>query len=311
MAERGRRTPAVSVAGAARGALVRTLRGTLEFLIRVYEKAGEDDIFFLAGGIAFNVLVVAIPFLLLMVAIFGYVLPILVDDPVAATVRYVSSILPSADIRRHTREFVETVISGKRRFGVIGLVLFVWTSTRLVGTLRAVLRFVFDLPEERGIIAGKIFDLQMVLVAGTLFLANTALTVVLETVRALGTEWLDDHGLPVIRVADAAWAQILAFAFIFMMFVLIYRYLPKRRTPWRIALVASAFTAVAWELLKGIFTWYVSHVANYTTTYGNIATAVVVVFWIYYSAVVFILGGEVGQVYDLYRIRRRQRELLE
>jgi membrane protein len=311
MFERKRTTPVVSIVGAARGALVRTLRGILDFLLRVYDKAGQDDIFFLAGGIAFNILVVAIPFLLLMVAIFGYVLSSVVDDPVAATVEYVASILPSADVREHTRGFVETVISGRKRFGLLGLVLFVWTSTRLVGTLRTVLRFVFDLTEDRGIVAGKIFDLQMVLVAGTLFLANTALTVILETFRALGTEWLEERGFPILRVADAAWAQILAFGFIFTMFVLIYRYLPARRTPWRIALVAAVFTAVAWELLKGIFTWYVSYVANYTTTYGNIATLIVVVFWIYYSAVVFILGGEVGQVYDLYRIRRRQRELLE
>ncbi len=66
-----------------------------------------------------------------------------------------------------------------------------------------------------------------------------------------------------------------------------------------------------WELLKGIFAWYVTNIANYQTTYGNIATGVVLVFWIYYSAVVFILGGEVAQVYELNRIRRRQRELLE
>ena len=95
------------------------------------------------------------------------------------------------------------------------------------------------------------------------------------------------------------------------MFVLMFRYLPARRIPWRISLVAATFTAVAWELLKGVFTWYVTYVANYGTMYGRLATVVVLVFWIYYSAVVFVLGGEVGQVYDLGRTRRRQRELLE
>jgi membrane protein len=36
---------------------------------------------------------------------------------------------------------------------------------------------------------------------------------------------------------------------------------------------------------------------------------VVVVFWTYYAALVFILGGEVGQVYELRRTRKRQREV--
>jgi membrane protein len=52
-------------------------------------------------------------------------------------------------------------------------------------------------------------------------------------------------------------------------------------------------------------------VADYTTAYGTLATAILLVFWIYYSSVVFVLGGEVGQVYEMHRIRRRQRELLD
>jgi membrane protein len=153
---------------------------------------------------------------------------------------------------------------------------------------------VFDLPEERGIIEGKIFDAKMVVVAGTLFAANTAITIVLEAAQTYGFELLGLGEGETVAMLRALYAQVLAYAFIFVMFVLIYRYLPLRRISWRIA-----------------FAWYVANLANYTTTYGYLATAVILVFWIYYSAVVFILGGEVGQVYELHRIRRRQRELLD
>ena len=302
----------MSVARAAGGALVRILRGAGGFTRRVWDKAGQDDIFFLAGGIAFNVVVGAIPFLLILVAIFGFVLQRAVEDPEQAVVEYVFNVLPpSQTVRIMTERLVRDVVSGRTRFGLLGLALFLWSSTRLFGTLRSVLREVFDLQEERGIVAGKIFDLQMVVVAGTLFLANTGVTIVLEAVHTFGVEWLGRRGLKPLPVAEQAWAQLLAFGFIFAMFFLIYRYLPLRRVAWRTALVAAAFTSVAWELLKGAFAWYVSHVANYSTTYGALSTLVILVFWIYYSAVVFILGGEVGQVYDLLRTRRRQRELLE
>jgi membrane protein len=42
---------------------------------------------------------------------------------------------------------------------------------------------------------------------------------------------------------------------------------------------------------------------------GSIAAIVVLVIWVYYAALVFILGGEVGQVYELRRTRKRQREV--
>ncbi|HEX2090969.1 MAG TPA: YihY/virulence factor BrkB family protein [Longimicrobiaceae bacterium] len=311
MGDRTRTARAVSIAGAARAALVRILRGTWDFTVRVYNKAGQDDIFFLAGGIAFNILVAAVPFLLLIVAIFGYVLARVVDDPEQTAVNYVVSILPpSQTVVRYTRDLVRAIIGGRTQFGILGVALFIWTSTRLFGTLRTVLRHVFDLEDDRGIIGGKIFDAQMVLVAGTLFLANTGITLGLDAIRSFGEDWLGERGY-YIPVAEAVYARLLAFGFIFVMFVVMYRYLPARRIPWRISLVAAMFASVVWELLKSVFTWYVTYVANYGTMYGRVATLVVLVFWIYYSAVVFILGGEVGQVYDLYRIRRRQKELLE
>jgi membrane protein len=189
--------------------------------------------------------------------------------------------------------------------------LLIWVSTRLIGSLRSALRAVFDVREERGIVAGKIFDAQMVVVAGTLFLANTAITIALEAVQTYGIQLLGLTESGEVLILQTLFARSLAYAFIFLMFVLIYRYLPARRVPWRIALVAAIFTGVVFELLKSVFAWYVANIANYTSAYGTLATAIILVLWIYYTAVVFVLGGEVGQVYELYRIRRRQRELLD
>lgn len=295
---------------AARGAAGRIARGVLDFGKRVFDKAGQDNIFFLAGGIAFNVLVAAVPFLLLIVAIFGFVLKTTIDDPQQAAVEYVVEYLPaSQQLVRWTRDFTTDLIAGRTRFGLLGLALFVWTATRLFGSLRSVLRDIFDLQEDRGIVGGKIYDTKMVIVAGTLFLANTSVTIGLEAIRTYGVELLGLQGR--LEAFWGVWAQLLAFGFIFVMFVLIYRYLPDRRMPWRIGLVAGTFTAVVFEMMKGAFAWYVANVANYTSMYGGLATLVVLVFWIYYSSVVFILGGEIAHVYELYRIRRRQRELLE
>ena len=40
-----------------------------------------------------------------------------------------------------------------------------------------------------------------------------------------------------------------------------------------------------------------------------ISAIVIIVFWVYYAGLIFILGGEVAQVYELRRVRRRQREV--
>ena len=301
----------INVPRAALAALGRFARGGGDFIGHLYRKAGEDNIFFLAGGIAFDVVFGAIPFLLMLIGIFGVVLARVVDDPRKAAVDYVVTILPPTESVVHrTYQIIDAVLVGRTSFGVIGLVLFLWSSTRLIATLRTSLKEIFDLPEDWGIVEGKVFDVQMVLVAGTLFVANTGITVVLTAaqelgVRLIGSRWLDVQTVQLVR------ARLLAFLFIFLMFLLIYRYLPKRRTPWRLAVVAAVFTSLAWELMKGLFALYVVHATSWQRVYGALVTPIILVLWIYYCAVVFILGGEIAHVYDLMRMRRAQRELLE
>src|SRR6202008_360152 len=160
-------TRTVNVAGATTSALRRALRGAGQFIVRLYEKAGQDDIFFLAGGIAYNILFAAVPFLLMLIGVFGFVLQAVVDDPGQAAVDYVFSILPpSQRIKESTGALVNDLVAGRTGVGPLGLTPFIWGSPRLFGTLRTALKDIFDLPDERGILEGKIFDLQMVIVAG-------------------------------------------------------------------------------------------------------------------------------------------------
>jgi membrane protein len=91
--------------------------------------------------------------------------------------------------------------------------------------------------------------------------------------------------------------------------VLIYRYLPARRIHWRTAIISATFTALVFELFKAVFAWYFANHAT-MSTYGGLASIAIVVIWVYYTSIAFILGGEVGQVAALQRIRRRQKERL-
>jgi hypothetical protein len=60
------------------------------------------------------------------------------------------------------------------------------------------------------------------------------------------------------------WPQIVAFITIWVMFLLIYRYLPPRRIKWNTAAVTAAtFTTILGEALKFGFGWYVTGVADF------------------------------------------------
>ncbi len=101
-------------------------------------------------------------------------------------------------------------------------------------------------------------------------------------------------------------AALLAFASIWGLFALIYWYVPARRIQRRTAWLAATVMAVSYELMKWGFGWYATSVADYRSTYGNLTTLVVLFFWIYYASVVFILSGEIAQVYTMRKARKVQ-----
>ena len=281
-----------------------------DFVRRVYVKADQDGIFFMAGAIAFNLIVAIVPLMLAVLGITGVMLQNRVEDPSKLLADYIFQALPPAgpEFQKFVEDDIITgLLSKSGGFIGFGLIIFVWVSTRLVGTLRFTLREVFDIGEDRNIIKGKWFDIQMVVAAGTLFAVNAGATVIINIITQTGVTLLGVHPTAWFQKFLLSAAAILS---IWIMFVLIYRTLPYRRPHWRTALVAATFTSVMFELLKRAFAWYALNVAEYGSTYGNFLNLVIIVFWMYYIALAFVLGGEVGQVYALRRVRKRQKERL-
>jgi membrane protein len=277
----------------------------------VWRKGQEDDTFFLAGAISFNVLVAFVPLVMAILGIAGTVLQFQGADAYRTFIYYLHQTVPAA-VNVDVEGILDDLVQHSTGLLSVGTLFFLWVATRLVGTLRTVLREIFDLAEGRSIVGGKIFDIKMVLAAGTLFSLNVGLSVGLPVAALYVSNVLgiDPGGVPFIGQATDIWPQALAFLTLWAMFLLIYRYLPPRRIGWQTSLVAATFTTVFFELLKYLFSWYVIGVADFGTAWGNLATFVLLVFWIYYASVVFILGGQVAQVVSMRRIRRRQRERL-
>jgi membrane protein len=284
-----------------------------DYIVRVYTKLAEDNVFFLAGAIAFKVIVAIVPLSLAAIGVAGLLLQSRFGpaDAAGQVVRYVLQALPDLDpdLIARLQQTLNEILEGASGYVGVGLLILIWLATGLVGTLRTALREIFDLEQDRGMVQGKLYDMLMVVAAGTLLAINVGVAVILRIAGAYGRSVL---GIDPLRVQafDGVLLNVVGFVAIWFMFVLIYRYLPARRTHWRIAMIAATFTGILFELMKTAFGWYVTNLASYTSTYGNFATVIIVLLWIYYMSVAFVIGGEVGQVAALRRTRKRQKERL-
>ncbi len=286
-----------------------------DYAKRVWDNAGEDNIMFLAGGIAFNFLLAAVPFLLLLLAGLGYLLRQNAAQSSSQLWMFIDNLLPphAEGQESPVRRIIGDVIETRGTVGIFALVGFIWFSTRLFGSLRTVLSEVFDIEQDRGIIQGKIFDIKITVIATLLFVVYTVLTTYLNIATTRGFQFLQAIGIRQGLMGGLEFwiGTLVASLFVVLMFFSLYKFLPNRRIRWRAAMLAAVFTTVLFELAKFIFTAYLGSFNPGSLYTGTLATLVIVVFWVYYSSVIFILGGEVGQVHELRRVRRVQREAFE
>ena len=255
-------------------------------------------------------MVAIVPLLLFAVGIAGVVLSAQYGDPASVLVErlldYIPAIGGSINLVATVRGAIDGILAGRTGFTSVGAVLLVWFSTRLVGTLRAVLREVFDVAQDRGIIGGKIFDIKAVVIGGALILVNLGVTTEMESIRDFGISYFGVHGRT-LSLLQIGWRITISYLSAWVLFLGIYRYVPARWIPWQTALVAATFTATLFEMLKYGFSFYATEMADYGSTYGNLIAIAVLFFWIYYGSIVFILGGEVAQVWTMRRALKESR----
>ncbi len=275
---------------------------------RTLELAYEDNIPFLASALSFDVILTSIPFLVLLLAVVGSLVQHQLTTQQLDLEELLRRFMPVAggvggDAVRHVEDMLQGVVRSRGQMTLIGLPLFLYFSTRLFGGLRAALNDVFDTDEKRPWPLAKLYDLGLVLITGVLLLSSALLPALEARTSAQMSggflvEWVYRLSL-----------EIVAFSFSTVLFLCVFKILPARRIAWRTAVVAAVFCALAFELAKRLYALYVAHFVTLDrlASNANAGAFFLLILWIYYTNCVFLIGGEIAEVYDLARMRRAQR----
>jgi membrane protein len=211
------------------------------------------------------------------------------------------------------------ITRSRSELSLVAAPAFVWFSTRLFAGLRTSLNWVYDVaarptPRRNFVfvyLRGKLHDVLMVIGTLVLFLLNTLMTAGLALLQTRGTTVAPELRF-FVSTLGRVFGELLAFLFLLSLFYIVYRYASDRRLPWKTALLAAAFAAVAFELAKRLYAWYLANLASLGGPSGdaNVGAAVLFVLWVYYTALVFLLGGVVAETWELRQIQTRQRAIL-
>lgn len=288
--------------GRAVGVRVPRLDTLRDYARRLYDGFAADNGFFLAGGVAFSLLLALVPFALLLVVGLSFVLGRQPEQAMETVVELSQRFLPpnAFEASAVLRTMVDDVLRTRGAVGIGASIGFIWTSTRLFGSLRAVLSIVLD-RSDRGIVAGKLFDVVAALATTVLVVLWAVVSSYVALVGERGSSWLAELGVRVDTIGALGYVggRVISFVLLALTFYAVYRGLPQRRPTREAALLASISAALGFELARHLYGIVLGYASPGTLYTGTIAVIVSVVFWMYYGAVLFVLGAEVAQAHEL------------
>jgi membrane protein len=137
----------------------------------------------------------------------------------------------------------------------------------------------------------QLVSFMLVLGTGFLLLASLILSILLST---LGT--VIQRAVPWLQIILTV-VELTAFPIvIILLFALIFKILPQAHITWRDVWLGAVATAVPFTLGKWAIGFYVGRVAM-ASMYGAASSPMVILVWVYYSALIFFLGAEFTYVY--------------
>ena len=247
---------------------------------------GADDATHLAAGVAYYAIFSLFPLLLGLLFIVSLV--VTSEGLQQDFVGFITDNLPGSE------QFVKDTLDGVIRFrGVLGvgaIVGLLWSASAVFGAISRAVNRAWDVHKDRPFYIAKPRQIGMALVVGVLFLISTSVTYAIELLTDPAS------GIPGQQVLLELAFRAVSWLIILSIFLLMYRFIPNCKTYWRYIWPGAVVAAVLLETGKSLFLWYLNNLASYNQ-FGALASVMILLFWIYLSSLIVILGAEISSEY--------------
>jgi membrane protein len=263
--------------------------GWVDIFWRVFWSISANRILTTAGGVAFFSLLAIFPAIGAIVSLYG-----LFTDArtIGEHTALLGGILPFGVLDIVTEQI--KLVAGQQTDTLgaaflIGLGIAVWSANSGMAALFDALNVVYDERENRSLL--KLYATTFLFtLLGILFVivAIVGLVIVPLVLSYVGLASVTENLISILR-----WPLLLVTVGVGLSFL--YRYGPSRRNAkWRWVTWGSIVAALLWLTASMLFSWYVATFDSYNKVYGSLGAGIGFMVWLWISAVIVLLGGEIN-----------------
>ena len=267
-------------------------RGWKDIAKRTAKEVKQDQVPLLGAGVAFYALLSLFPAIIAGVSIYGLVAdPATVRDQINRLTEMLSP-ETAAIIGTQLKQVTSGAGGALGVATVIGILTALWSASSGMKALITGVNLAYDEGESRKFV--KLRGLAIVLTLGAMVLMGVALALI------VGFPALADSWPTALRWTVGILRWVLLAALLIGALAVLYRYAPDRDEPkWTWVSWGSGIATLLWILASIGFSIYVNSFGNYNKTYGALAGIIILMFWLYLTAVIVLVGAELNTEMEL------------
>ncbi|CTQ48827.1 YihY/virulence factor BrkB family protein [Jannaschia donghaensis] len=264
-------------------------KGLKDVLWRLKDEISNDNLFLVAAGVAFYGLLAIFPAITALMSVAGLLYR---PEELVSVLEGASRVVPP-DVSRILLEQAQSVAGSDEGGLTLGLALgfglALWSASSGVGSLIQGLNVAYDEEETRSFVWLKLRTIAMT-IAMIIGLIVAAALIVLVPIA------LDFVAFtPGIEML----IQLVAYVPLALIFIggvsALYRWGPDRsKAEWKWLTPGALVSSVLWLIASVGFSVYVQAFGSYNETFGSIGGVIVLLMWLWISAIVILLGAELN-----------------
>ncbi|MEO8516137.1 MAG: YihY/virulence factor BrkB family protein, partial [Flavobacterium sp.] len=180
---------------------------------------------------------------------------------------------------------------------VFGGIMLVIGASGVFAEIQSSINFIWGLNAKpnKGVIKfikNRMLSFSMIAVASFLLLVSLMVNTVMDVINARLIIYFPDITVYLFYVVNL----LLLFATTTILFSIIFRTLPDGKIAWKDALIGSGFTSAFFMIGKFAIGFYLGN-SSIATVYGAAGSVIIILVWVYYSAIILYFGAEFTKVY--------------
>jgi membrane protein len=272
-------------------------------LKKTWQAFNEDKAMRLASSIAFSTIFSIAPLFIVLIAIVGWVIGLQNGGHGHTQAENAMLGQIGKGAGKGTADTIRQIIAAsfnKPRQGLIaqliGWIAFIFGATALFSSLQDALNAIWHVESTKGgwkqMVRDRLASFGMIVVVGFLLLVTFVSN---AGIAFLGAHFLSHIPLVSNPVILSGVDQLVSVVLVTVIFALIYKILPDVTIAWRDVWVGAAVTAVLFVIGEAVIAFYLAF-AGVASAYGAAGSLLVGLLWIYYSAIILLLGAEFTKV---------------